>query len=266
MTEHTPIIALQNATKRYAPEGRAALDGVSLDVSRGEFLAIIGPSGCGKTTLLSLINRLTEPTEGEVRFDGDAVRGLDPVGLRRRIGYVFQDVGLFPHMTVAENVAITPRLLGWDRERMARRVDELLELVRLSPAQHRARRPAELSGGQRQRVGIARALAAEPRVMLMDEPFGALDPLTREGLAGDYRSLHDNLGLTTILITHDMIEAVLLADRIAVLHEGRLIETGTPHELLTAPQSDEVRALMATPVRQAERLNALIARGGRPAA
>lgn len=253
-----PMIAFDAVSKRYSPDAPDALHRLTLDVAEGEFLAVVGQSGSGKTTLLGMINRLIEPTEGTVRFAGEDLRTLDPIRLRRSTGYVFQGVGLFPHLTVAENVAITPRLLGWDRARMAARVDELLALVRLEPAEFRSRRPDQLSGGQRQRVGIARALAAAPRTMLMDEPFGALDPLTRDALAADYRKLHDTLGLTTVMITHDMTEAVLLADRIAVLHEGRLAEVGTARTLMTAARDANVRALMQTPRRQAERLAALL--------
>src|SRR5581483_9444279 len=186
----------------------------------------------GKTTLLRLINRLTEPTAGTVRIHEKDVREIDPIQLRRQIGYVFQGVGLFPHMTVAENIAITPRLIGWDTARIASRVDELIGLVRLDRTKHRDRYPAELSGGESQRVGVARALAAEPRIVLMDEPFGALDPLTRDALGDDYRRLHDTLGLTTVMITHDMQEALLLADRIAVLHGGRIVADAAPQALL----------------------------------
>ena len=181
-----PVISFDNVSKSY---GGAApvLDRVSLDVREREFLAIVGPSGSGKTTLLRLINRLIDPSAGTVRVEGEDVQSVDAVTLRRRIGYVFQGVGLFPHMTVAENIAITPKLLGWDEARMAARVDELLELVRLDRAKHRDRFPAQLSGGEGQRVGVARALAAEPKIVLMDEPFGALDPLTRDALGEDYR-------------------------------------------------------------------------------
>ncbi len=177
--------------------------------------------------------------------------------LRRRIGYVFQGVGLFPHMTVAENIGITPRLLGQDAAAIARRVDELIELVRLDRAAHGRRFPHELSGGERQRVGVARALAASPRIVLMDEPFGALDPLTRDALSQDYRALHDTLGLTTVMITHDMMEALLLADRIAVMRDGRVIADGTPDTMMAHTGDDFVSELMQTPRRQADRLNAL---------
>jgi osmoprotectant transport system ATP-binding protein len=254
-------LALKDVSKAY-DEGRVrALDGVSLAVREREFLAIVGPSGSGKTTLLQLINRLAEPTGGTVEVEGTDVRAVPPIALRRRIGYVFQGVGLFPHMTVAENIAITPRLIGWDAARRAARVDELIDLVRLERRQ-RERYPHQLSGGERQRVGVARAIAAQPKIVLMDEPFGALDPINRDAIGGDYRRLHDHLGLTTVMITHDMLEAVLLADRIGVMQAGRLIAEGTPHALMTGAHGDYVDELMATPRRQAERLNALVAREG----
>jgi osmoprotectant transport system ATP-binding protein len=258
-----PAIEFDNIIKRFGggQAGAAdvlALDRISLSVASGEFLVIVGPSGSGKTTLLRLINRLAEPSEGVVRFEGEDVRTSEPIQLRRRIGYVFQGVGLFPHMTVAENVAITPRLLGWDKARRDARTETLLDLVRLDPANYRNRFPRELSGGERQRIGVARAIAAEPHVVLMDEPFGALDPLTRDAVGQDYRRLHEKLGLTTVMITHDMLEAVLLADRIAVLHQGKLIEQGTPRKLMTSADTEYVRELMQMPRTQAERLNKLM--------
>ena len=249
-------ITFESVTKRFG-DGPPALDGVSLSVRAREFLAIVGASGSGKTTLLQLINRLSEPSAGLLRIGEDDVQALDPIGLRRRIGYVFQDVGLFPHMTVAENIAITPRLLGWDMARMAARVDDLLELVRLD-AGYRNRFAHALSGGQRQRVGVARALAAGPKIILMDEPFAALDPLTRDALGQDYRRLHDDLGLTTVMITHDVLEALGLADRIAVLRAGRLVAEGPPAALMTHEHA-YVRELMQTPRKIAERVNALLA-------
>jgi osmoprotectant transport system ATP-binding protein len=258
MSPAPAVIAFDNVSKRY---GAAApvLDGVSLQVREREFLAIVGPSGSGKTTLLRLVNRLIDPTGGTVRVEGDDVQSIDAVTLRRRIGYVFQGVGLFPHMTVAENISITPKLLGWDEARMAKRVDTLLDLVRLDRQKHRDRFPAQLSGGEGQRVGVARAIAAEPRIVLMDEPFGALDPLTRDALGEDYRRLHNELGLTSVMITHDMLEALLLAERIAVIRNGRIVAEGTPHTLMNGEQDDYVRDLMATPRRQAERLKKLSA-------
>lgn len=238
------------------PDGRGAVRGVSLAVGKGEFLALIGTSGAGKTTLLKLINRLVEPTRGTLRVDGADIAATDPVRLRRGIGYVFQGIGLFPHLTVAENIAVTLRLLGWQKADIAARVSEMLDLVRL-PRDLAARLPATLSGGQAQRVGVARALAAKPSIMLMDEPFGAVDPLTRDALARDYRTLHDALGLTTVLVTHDVLEAVLLADRIAVMEAGDLVETGTTQALLTDAKTEAARALMDMPRRQSERVNRL---------
>jgi len=252
-----PAIAFHDVTKTYG-DGRTALGNVSLSVQPREFLAIVGPSGSGKTTLLRMINRLSEPTGGSVHIEGEDIRTLDPFSLRRRVGYVFQGIGLFPHMTVAENIGITPKLLGWNRTRRAARADELLRLVRLDAESYRARFPYQLSGGERQRVGIARALAALPQTVLMDEPFGALDSLTRDALGQDYRRLHAELGLTTVMITHDMLEALLLADRIAVMRNGRLVAQGTPAALIEGEQDDFVRELMQTPRRHAERLRAFL--------
>jgi osmoprotectant transport system ATP-binding protein len=254
---HPPTIAIHEVSKSYG-DGGAVLDQVSLEVREREFLAIVGASGSGKTTLLRLVNRLIEPSAGTICVQGEDVRTVDPVGLRRRIGYVFQGVGLFPHMTVAENIAITPKLLKMNRQLITVLVDELLELVRLNPAEHRERYPFQLSGGEAQRVGVARALAARPKIMLMDEPFGALDPLTRDALGRDYRSLHKDLGLTTVMITHDALEALLLADRIAVMRAGRVIAQGAPRAMLGGGQDDYVRELMATPRNQAERLRRLM--------
>jgi len=215
---------------------------------------VIGESGSGKTTTLNMINRLIEPSAGRINVDGEDVLGLDAVSLRRRMGYVFQGAGLFPHMTVAENIAVTPRLLGWPKPDIDSRIDELLHLVRLAPADYRGRFPRELSGGQQQRVALARALAAKPKIMLMDEPFGALDPLIRDDLAEDYRQIHERLKLTTIFVTHDMTEAMLLGDRIAVMREGALIQIGTPNQLLGNPADDFVKALVDTPKKRARRL------------
>jgi osmoprotectant transport system ATP-binding protein len=248
----TLVIALQHLSKTYGTF--SAVRDLSLDIAHGEFLVLIGESGCGKTTTLNMINRLVEPTSGLIRIDGRDIRAADAVALRRQMGFVFQAVGLFPHMTVAENIGITPKLLGWDRGRIAARVDELLTLVRLDPAEYRARMAGALSGGQQQRVGVARALAAEPKIMLMDEPFGALDPLTRDDLAMDYRHIHDQLGLTTVLVTHDMTEALILADRVAVMRDGELAQVGSPNELLNHPADDFVRDLVETPKRRAHLL------------
>ncbi len=257
MSDPRPAISFEDVSKTHGGD-RKALDRVSLEVAQREFLAIVGPSGSGKTTLLRLINRLAEADSGAVRVEGEDVRAADPVTLRRRIGYVFQGIGLFPHMTVAQNIAITPKLLGWDEARIATRVNELIELVRLERGEHRDRLPAQLSGGERQRVGVARAIAAGPKIVLMDEPFGALDPLTRDALSEDYRCLHNKLGLTTVMITHDTLEAVLLADRIAVIREGRVVAQGKPRDMMSADQDAYVRELMATPRRQSDRLRALL--------
>ena len=210
-----------------------ALRDVSLAVEAKSFVALVGASGSGKTTALKLINRLIEPDRGEVRLDGVAVNTLDAPLLRRRIGYVFQGVGLFPHMTIGENIGITPQLLGWPRAEIDARVAELLDLVEL-PQSFAARLPHALSGGQRQRAGVARAIAARPHVVLMDEPFGALDPVTRDSLGTAYRAMHDRLGVTTIMVTHDVQEAVLLADRIVVMGGGRILADGAPGALLAA--------------------------------
>jgi len=253
------LIELRGITKAYADGGVPAVRTLDLTISDGEFLVLIGESGSGKTTTLNMINRLIEPTAGVIRVDSEDVLAIDPVNLRRRMGYVFQGAGLFPHLTVAENIAVTPRLLGWPREQIDARVDELLNLVRLDPAQYRRRLPRELSGGQQQRVALARALAAKPKIMLMDEPFGALDPLIRDDLAEDYRQIHNSLGLTTIFVTHDMTEAMLLGDRIAVMKDGALIQVGTPNELLTHPADDFVKALVDTPKKRTRRLAQVLA-------
>jgi osmoprotectant transport system ATP-binding protein len=257
----TPLIAYTHVAKSFDGGHVLAVDDVTLNVVAGEFLAIVGGSGSGKTTLLRLANRLIEADSGSITIEGEDVRQADPIGLRRRIGYVFQSGGLFPHMSVASNIGVTPKLLGWPAEEISARVDELLDLVRLDRAPYRDRMPHELSGGQRQRVGVARALAAKPRIVLMDEPFGALDPLTRDALGDDYRSLHRTLGLTTVMITHDMTEAILLADRVVVMRGGKLLAQGTPAELSTS-SDPYVGELLRTPRRQSERLGKLLPRDG----
>ena len=265
MTAAPPLIAYAHVGKSF-DGGRGAkpvlaVDDVSLEVAEGEFLAIVGGSGSGKTTLLRLANRLIEANSGRITVEGEDVRAVDPVALRRRIGYVFQSGGLFPHLSVAGNIGITPKLLGKPAPEISARVDELLDLVRLDRGAYRDRFPHELSGGQRQRVGVARALAARPKIVLMDEPFGALDPLTRDALGDDYRALHNKLGLTTVMITHDMTEAILLADRVAVMRGGKLLAQGTPAELAKSGEA-YVGELLRTPRRQAERLNELLPRDG----
>ena len=242
------MIKARGLSKRFGDT--AVVDDISFDVAEGELLALVGESGSGKTTTLKMINRLIEPTGGSVHVFGADVRRTPGHVLRRGMGYVFQRVGLFPHMTVEENIAVTPRLLGWSKEQLAERVGELLELVELDP-DVRSRWPASLSGGQAQRVGVARALAARPRLMLLDEPFGALDPLTRDRLQQSFHRLQRELRLTVIFVTHDMAEALSLGDRIAVLRSGRIIQAGTPSELLSKPASPYVDQLLDTPRRQA---------------
>ena len=252
------MIELHDVTKVYDRD--AVVDTLSITVAEGELLVLLGGSGSGKTTTLKMINRLIEPTSGRIALHGEDVTGVPVHELRRRIGYAFQKVGLFPHMTVADNIAITPTLLEWDAARIRARVDELLELVELDPDAMRERMPSELSGGQQQRVGVARALAAEPEVMLLDEPFGALDPLIRCRLQESFLRIRRALRLTAVFVTHDIVEALLLGDRIAVLNEGRLLQIGEPGELLARPADDYVRQLMTTPQRQIEALDRLVER------
>ena len=250
MPEQSRSVTFKNVSKRYAG-GVAAVDGVSLEVAGGSFVALVGSSGSGKSTLLKTVNRLIEPSEGEVRIGDEAVSAGPPHELRRRIGYVFQNVGLFPHMNVGENVAIGLRLAG-ETDTVAR-VAELLELVEL-PAEMANRMPDALSGGQRQRVGVARALACAPGILLMDEPFGALDPVTRDGLGKAIRALHDRMGLTTIMVTHDMAEALLLADRVLVMEKGRIVADASPRDLLAGKGGPAADALVAVPREHAHRL------------
>jgi osmoprotectant transport system ATP-binding protein len=237
------VLEAKGVVKTYA-DGTAALAGVSLAVPAGETLALVGESGSGKTTLLRLFNRMVDPTEGEVRVEGRPVSELDPIALRRRIGYVPQDGGLIPHWRVERNVDLVPRLLGWDADRRKARVREMLELVGLSPDVHAPRYPAELSGGQRQRVALARALAADPPVVLLDEPFGALDALTRLELHRQFLEIKKTLGKTAVLVTHDLAEAFRLADRIGVMRNGRLLQLGPPEELASRPADPYVEALL----------------------
>ena len=254
------MIAFENVRKSFDGGKSFALDGVSLTVAEGTFTAVVGGSGSGKTTLLKTVNRLLEIDDGRVLLAGEPVAGKDPPTLRRRIGYVFQGIGLFPHLTVAENIAITPALLGWTPERRRERVTALLDLVRL-PQAFAERAPSDLSGGQRQRVGLARALAAEPKVVLLDEPFGALDPITRGELGAEYRALHERLGLTSLMITHDVQEAILLADRIAVMRDGRLVAEGTAADLSRPDVDAYARTLLASPAEQARQVAAKLGGG-----
>jgi osmoprotectant transport system ATP-binding protein len=238
-----PAIEFRDARKSFGP--RAALDGITLTVEAGETVALIGPSGCGKTTALKLVNRLLESDGGTVRVLGRDVRGEEPIALRRKLGYVIQEGGLFPHWDVRGNVETVPRLLGWPAEKRRRRAEELLEMVGLPPAEFASRRPRQLSGGQRQRVGVARALAADPPIVLMDEPFGALDPIARRGLQREFLDWKRRLGKTVLLVTHDLREAFRLADRVAVMDRGRVRQVGTREQLLRAPADDFVREFVA---------------------
>jgi osmoprotectant transport system ATP-binding protein len=251
------VILLEHVHKSYDGPVHFAVSDVSFHVPKGRLLVLLGGSGCGKTTTLKMINRLIEPSSGRIEVAGRDVRDVDPVTLRRSIGYVFQGIGLFPHMTVAENIATVPRLLGWTTARIQSRVDELLELVHLAPEEYRLRLPHQLSGGQQQRVGFARALAAGPLFMLLDEPFGALDPVTRDELREEFLQIRRRLELTAVMVTHDMTEAVLSADLIAVMNAGRLLQVGSAQDLLTRPADDFVARLMAIPKRQAEQLEHL---------
>jgi osmoprotectant transport system ATP-binding protein len=234
------MIRLESVTKRF-PDGTVAVRELSLEVPEGEIAVLVGPSGCGKTTTLKLINRLIEPTGGRIYLEDEDVTDVDAVELRRRIGYVIQQVGLFPHQTIATNVATVPRLLGWSRDRVRARVDELLHLVGLDPGTYRNRYPIQLSGGQRQRVGVARALAADPPVLLMDEPFGAIDPVTRARLQDEFLALQGNVRKTIVFVTHDIEEAVKMGDRIAILDVGGiLMQYDTPAEVLGNPATPMV--------------------------
>ncbi len=245
MDAASPMISFAHVSKSFDGGRVKAVDDVSLDVAEGEFLAIVGGSGSGKTTLLRLANRLIDADSGSIEVEGTDVTAADPIGLRRRIGYVFQSGGLFPHFSVAANIGITPKLLGTPAADISTRIDELLDLVRLDRGQHRDRFPHELSGGQRQRVGVARALAAKPRIVLMDEPFGALDPLTRRDLQRELRSVVERLGTTVVFVTHDVREAFVLATRIGLFAAGRLVELATP-EAFRASKHPEARAFLAS--------------------
>ena len=261
-------IRAREVVVRYTGTDRNAVDGVSLDVAPGEFVVLLGPSGCGKSTFMRTINRLVIPESGTIEVDGHDVRESSPEALRRGIGYVIQAVGLFPHLTIAKNVGIVPELLGWDKARIAKRVDELLELIRLAPARYRERLPRELSGGEQQRVGVARALAAEPRVLLMDEPFGAVDAIVRLALQDETLRIHRALGTTILFVTHDVDEALRIADRIVVMREGRIEQAAAPLRMLAQPATPYVAELLDTKdaVRRLQLLRVRSALGSRSAA
>jgi osmoprotectant transport system ATP-binding protein len=246
------MIKLKDVSKSYDGGQSFAVKDVTLEVAAGETVVFLGSSGCGKTTLLKMMNRLVEPTSGEIHIGGTNILEQDPITVRRSIGYVIQGIGLFPHMTIIENVSVVPRLLGWEAGRQRERAAEMLTMVGLEPYEFANRYPDELSGGQQQRVGVARALASGPDVLLMDEPFGALDALTRELLQKELISLKQRLQKTIVFVTHDIFEAFTLADRIAVLHEGKLQQAGTKEEIMISPQTDFVRELLETPQKQLE--------------
>ncbi|MBE1874938.1 ABC transporter ATP-binding protein [Myceligenerans pegani] len=242
-----PMIRLDRVSKTYAGAGTPAVAELSLDIAPGEIIVLVGPSGCGKSTTLRLINRMIEPTSGRIHIGGDDVTDVSPDQLRRRIGYVIQQIGLFPHQTIAENVATVPRMLRWDRKRISARVDELLDMVGLDPRLYGNRYPKELSGGQAQRVGVARALGADPSIMLMDEPFGAIDPITRENLQNEFLRLQDELRKTIVFVTHDIDEAVKMGDRIAILGKQSVIhQADTPERILAFPVDEFVRSFIGS--------------------
>lgn len=241
------LIRLENVTKKYGDSADAAVNNLTLDVHRGEVLVLVGPSGCGKSTTLRLINRLIEPTSGTLYLNGEDVTNINPSTLRRKIGYVIQQVGLFPHRTIAENIATVPKLLNWDKKKIAERVDELLDLVGMDPEVYRGRYPKELSGGQAQRVGVARALAADPDVLLMDEPFGAIDPITRDRLQNEFLRLQQDLKKTIVFVTHDIDEAIKMGNRIAILREqSEIAQLDTPEAILADPADEFVENFLGS--------------------
>ncbi|HLS34143.1 MAG TPA: betaine/proline/choline family ABC transporter ATP-binding protein, partial [Brevibacterium sp.] len=236
------MIRLEELTKRFPGQSGNAVESLTMDIRAGEIVVLVGPSGCGKTTTMKMINRIIEPSSGRIVLNGEDVTSKDPDQLRRRIGYVIQQTGLFPHMTIGENVATVPKLLGWDAKRVSSRVDELLTMVNMDPGEYRDRYPKQLSGGQQQRVGVARALGADPEVMLMDEPFGAIDPITRDRLQNEFLRLQSDVRKTIVFVTHDIDEAIKMGDRIAILQEGsRIAQYDTPERILTAPANDFVK-------------------------
>lgn len=239
------MVIFDRVSKQYE-DGHEAVKEFSLEVKDGEFLVMIGPSGCGKTTTLKMVNRLIEPTSGTIYIGQKDITKEDPVKLRREIGYVIQDIGLFPNMTIEQNIDIVPRLLGWSKEKRKQRVDELLSLVEMDPEVYAKRYPSELSGGQQQRIGVLRALAVEPPLILMDEPFGALDPITRDNLQEEFKVLQKKLNKTIIFVTHDMDEALKLADRIVLMKDGEIVQVGSPDELVNSPADEFVSTFIGS--------------------
>lgn len=238
------MITFENVTKIYNNSSKSAVDKLNLHIKEGEICMLVGPSGCGKTTTMKMINRLITQTSGKIFIGGRDIDAIDPIQLRLGIGYVIQGIGLFPHMTIEDNIATVPLEKGWDKSRISRRVDELLELVELDPETYRKKLPSNLSGGQRQRVGVARALAADPPVMLMDEPFGALDPITRGRLQNEFLHIQEKLKKTIVFVTHDIDEAIKMGDKIAVMRDGDLVQYGTPNEILSNPANEFVSDLI----------------------
>ena len=237
-------ILYQDVTKRFAKSEVNSVDHVNASIAEGEFITILGSSGCGKTTLLKMTNRLYEPTEGKIILFGEDISTVDQIVVRRRMGYVIQQVGLFPHMTIEENIAAIPKLLKWDKDRIYNRVTELLQLIDLDPDDYRKRYPAQLSGGQQQRVGLARALVTDPKIMLMDEPFGAIDAITRLNLQNELKRIHGEMKKTFLLVTHDINEAFKLGDRVMIMNEGRLIQFDTPRNIVLNPADPFVETLI----------------------
>ena len=239
------MIKFRQVSKTYPGSGTSVVNDLSFEILEGEICVLVGPSGCGKTTTMRMVNRLIEPTEGEILIDGEPNTAMSGTQLRRKIGYAIQQIGLFPHRTIAENIATVPSLLGWDKQRTRARVDELLELVGLDPDDYGDRYPAELSGGQQQRVGVARAMAADPPIMLMDEPFGAVDPITRERLQDEFLSIQQNIKKTIVFVTHDIDEAIKMGDKIAILKQGGfLAQYDTPENILSNPNSEFVASFV----------------------
>ncbi|MBN4072358.1 ABC transporter ATP-binding protein [bacterium AH-315-F03] len=252
------MITFSAVSKSYDNGATFAVQDLTLDISTGELVALVGESGSGKTTTLKMINRLVEPSAGTISVAGQDILSLDCIMHRRSIGYVFQGIGLFPHLTVAQNISVVPELLGWAEANIAARTTELLTLVGLTPSEFALRFPNELSGGQQQRVGVARALAARPKLILMDEPFGALDPITRANLRRELKAIHKSTGVTIVLVTHDMTEALQLADRIAVMRDGKVLQYDTPRNVIQHPADKYVRRLLQTPLNEVAELNALL--------